>query len=221
MHGLKPHGFPAARQQLEAAVAVGADASWITFATAPHVIGDEQVVTVDLGHGAQFFRLTKPSLTERCVACAAAEEHPDGWDRGSRGWARMAEAGRCRRVFLGELSAHCGRHIRIVQPRVLTQSPPSPQRTRSTILAQVCGDRAPVIITRNRDQSENCMLQMQHKHVPAVPGRSARRFVDSKPRPRYRRFPGRRSRTPPPSPRMNAACTRNRPRRRLPVTRRR
>jgi hypothetical protein len=50
----------AAGYQLEAAVAVGADASWTAVATAPVVVGDEQEVTVDLGGSAQFFRLRMP-----------------------------------------------------------------------------------------------------------------------------------------------------------------
>jgi hypothetical protein len=33
---------------------------WEKVTTSPVVIGDEQVVTVDIGPGSQFFRLRKP-----------------------------------------------------------------------------------------------------------------------------------------------------------------
>lgn len=49
-----------AGNRLESATAMGAGATWTTVATPPVVIGDEQVVTVDIGDGARFFRLSKP-----------------------------------------------------------------------------------------------------------------------------------------------------------------
>jgi hypothetical protein len=46
--------------QLESGGAVGTGAAWQPVATAPVVIGDEQVVTVDIEGGTKFYRLKKP-----------------------------------------------------------------------------------------------------------------------------------------------------------------
>jgi hypothetical protein len=45
---------------LESTATVGTGAAWTEVATPPVVIGDEQVVTVDIGAESQFFRLRKP-----------------------------------------------------------------------------------------------------------------------------------------------------------------